>query len=807
MIKNYLKIAWRNLWKNKVFSAINIIGLALGLAAFLLIALSVLNELSYDRYNAKAARIYRVNDDIKFGGNLISTAVSPPPLASGLEATFPGIEKAVRFRQYGTAHIKKDNDIIEEKNITYCDPGVFEVFTLPMLAGDPSTALKEPNSVVITQSTAIKYFNSTKVLGKIFVFDKVNNYAVTGVIKDIPSQSHFKFDFFVSMPTLAESKDPTWLNTDFQTYVLLTDGADYRKIENKLQQFVNEHIGPQLQGTLHTSFDEFEKKGNYFRLSLMPLTKIHLESNRTNELGQNGNIEYVCIFSAVAFFILLIACVNFINLSTARSSNRAREVGVRKVLGSPRKYLIGQFLAESIILALVAGIVALLTAWIFLPLFNQMSAEELTVSPDFLTWLTPASLILILVIGALSGIYPAFFLSAFRPVDVLKGRIAAGLKGGGLRSFLVIFQFSISVFLIIGTLVVYNQLSYIQHKDLGYNRDHVLVIKNVSALDRQAKTFKQEIKQLTGVVNATLSGYTPTSGNYDSQTIFKSVTLDPKSGLLAQQWMVDEDYISTLAMRLTNGRNFSNQFPTDSSAVIVNETAANLLGYSNPINRQLYRPEDDYGKKIKAYHIIGVIRDFNFNSLRANITPLILKFESDNGALSVRVNSADIPGLLQRIRNKWSAFSPNQPFNYSFMVQDFDALYSSEQRVGKIALSFTLLAIIIACLGLFGLAAYAAEQRMKEICIRKVLGASISTIVRMLAIDFVKLVLVAIIIASPLAWLAMQKWLQGFAYRQNTQWWVLVAAGLGVTLITLITISFQSLKASLANPVKNLRND
>ncbi|MDP9048777.1 MAG: ABC transporter permease, partial [Bacteroidota bacterium] len=699
MIKNYVKTAFRSLAKNKGFTFINVFGLALGLTICMLIVFYVLDELGYDHYNIKIDRIYRLNNDVKFNGNEMSDAVVCAPLASTLLGNFPEIEKAVRFRQIGGAQVKKGTQNIQEDHVSYADPSIFDVFTLPMIAGSPSSALVEPNSIVITESTARKYFNNTNVVGKTLLFNNANNYKITSVIRDIPKQSHFNFDFLISMATLPESREPTWLSSNFQTYLLLKDGASPNKIEAGLPQLVRTYVGSQLQTVVHVNFNDFEKSGNYFRYNLIPLKDIHLKSNRIAEMGVNGNLLYVYIFSAVAIFILLIACVNFMNLSTARSSNRAREVGVRKVLGSARKHLIAQFLSESIMVTFAATLIAFFAAWALLPLFNQMSGKELVFSRQLLIWLLPALLVLVFVIGCLAGSYPAFYLSAFKPIEVLKGKLATGFKGGFFRSFLVVFQFSISIFLIIGTLVIYNQLKYIQNKDLGYNRDHVLIVQNVGTLGSQSKIFKQEIKQIPGVLNASLTGYTPTGGNRNNGSIFKSPTLEASSGILSQQWQVDESYIPTLGMKVITGRNFSTQMSTDSTAVIVNESAARLLGYLKPLNKPLYQPQDDYGKKVKAYHIIGVVKDFNFSSLRENIEPVVLKYEDDMGALSIRINSANIPLLLTQVQNKWRSFSPNQQFKYSFMDQDFEAAYRSEQRIGKIFVSFTTLAIIIACLG------------------------------------------------------------------------------------------------------------
>ncbi|WP_259067620.1 ABC transporter permease [Mucilaginibacter sp. X4EP1] len=807
MIRNYIKMAFRSLMKNKGFTVINVLGLALGLATCLLIVFYVFDELSYDRYNEKADRIYRVNDDIKFGGVSNSYAVSPAPLAAAMKADFPEIEQTVRFREKGGSRVKKGNQNIQEDMMIYADPSIFDVFTLPMIDGNPATSLTEPHSVVVTEKIAQKYFNRTNVVGEVLTFNDTAQYKITGVIKDIPQQSHFRFDFFISMPTLGEAKDISWFDSNFNTYILLKSGADSKKLEAKFNDFYKIHAGPQLESILHLNFAKFEQAGNYIRINLIPVKKIHLYSNRVAEFDANGNIDYVYTFSAIAIFILLIACVNFMNLSTARSANRAREVGVRKVLGSARKYLIAQFLTESIMVTLLGALIAVFAAWALLPLFNQMSGKELIITPQIVSWLVPALFIIIIVIGCLAGSYPALFLSGFNPIEVLKGKLASGFKGGLLRSFLVVFQFSISIILIIGTLVIYNQLKFIQNKDLGYNRAHVLSVGNMDALGSSATTFKQEVKQIAGVTDASLAEALPTWNYGNSTSFFKDEIPDPKRALHTQIWGIDEDYINTLGMKVVKGRNFSKDMLTDSSGLIINEAAEKILAYSDPLNQKVYVPKDNLVKNFSAYHIIGVVKDFNFKSLRLNVTPLVFRLNGAKGAFCVRVNSANIPALLAQIKKRWTDLAPNHQFDYSFLDQQFDSLYRSEQRIGTIFIAFTSLAIIIACLGLFGLAVYAAEQRTKEIGIRKILGADMSTIVGMLSKDFIKLVGIAILIGSPIAWWGMKQWLQGFAYRQNIQWWEMALAGLTAVVIAFITISFQSIKAALTNPVNSLRSE
>ncbi|HEY8784055.1 MAG TPA: ABC transporter permease [Mucilaginibacter sp.] len=788
MIRDFIKTAFRSLLKNKGFTFINVFGLALGLATCLLIVFYVFDELSYDRYNTRYNRIFRVNTDLKYQGKVTSFATAAAPVAAALASEFPEVEKSALITPAINVRFKKGSEIFAEDKTVYCDPGIFDIFTLPMIYGDPKTALTEPNSIVITESDAKKYFNRKNVVGQmLFLVTDSTTHKITGVIRDMPVQSHFRADFFMY---LEPAKDNHW-NTigSFSTYILLKPGANRKRLEDKFAGLMRRNAG-----TPSFNYEKFEKNGNYLRLNLTPLKDIHLHSNLQNELAANGSVQFIYILSAIALFILILACINFINLSTARSANRAREVGVRKVLGSPRRYLIAQFLSESIMVTLAAAVIAVIAAWALLPLFNQVSGKHLVITAQTFTWLLPSLLVIIVVVGVLAGSYPAFFLSAFQPINVLKGKLSAGFKGGGLRGLLVVLQFSISIFLIIGTLIIYNQLDYIQNKDLGYNRNQVLIVKNMTALS-DPKILKQEVKQIPGVVDATLTSFLPTnSGKFN-----KMVDNDKGRDFFTAFWPVDEDYLNTMGMRLVKGRNFSSKFITDSSAMIINETAAKTFGYANdPLNKIIS----------KKYHIIGVVKDFNFSSLRDNVSPLVLVMANDwHASLSIKVSTHNLPALLARIEDKWKTLAPNEHFEYSFMDEDFDAMYRTETRMGQLFIIFTTLAIIIACLGLFGLAAYAAEQRNREISIRKILGAEVSTIVAMLSKDFIKLVIISVLIAAPLAWLIMNKWLQGFAYRDNIHWWVFAVTGLGAVVVAFITISFQSIKAALANPVDSLRSE
>jgi putative ABC transport system permease protein len=808
MLQNYLKIAFRNLWKNKGFSAINIIGLSVGLATCLLIMLYVMDELSYDKYNKKADRIYRVDGDIQFGGNHFILAVAPEPMGPTLKNDYPEVEQYVRFRGYGGFLVRKGNQNVQEGKVIYADSTLFDVFTLPMIAGDPATALKDPKSVVITEKIAKKYFNTTDVVGKSFVINDTSNLKITGVIKNVPKQSHFNFDFFVSLNgALPPWEVNSWLSNNENTYIVLRKGADPKVLQSKLSALVEKYMYPQAFSLLNIKKDEFEKSGNHASYSLTPLTAIHLHSDKVAELGANSSIQYVYIFSAIAIFILLIACVNFMNLSTARSSNRAKEVGIRKVLGSLRKNLIKQFLTESILISLIALFLAVLLAWALLPYFNQIANKEIAIGLFSKSWLLPSLIILMLIVGLLAGSYPSFYLSAFKPIVVLKGKLAAGFKRSWLRSSLVVFQFWISIILIIGTIVIYNQLRYIQQKKLGYNRDHVLVLENTDPLGNQAKAFKNELLKLSGVQSATMTGFLPTSDWRSDSPLFSDASLDQKSAVSSQIWTVDENYIPTLGMQMAKGRNFSKQFLTDSSAVIINEAAARLLDFADPINKPLYYLTDINNKSVTTYHIIGVVKDFNYNSLRQTVTPLALFYGNQTSKIALKINTANIKGLISQIENKWKAMAPGQPFNYTFMDEQFNNQYRTEQRISQISISFAVLAILIACLGLFGLVTYAAEQRIKEIGIRKVLGASVTNLVSMLSKYFLKLVALSALIAFPVAWWAMHKWLQDFAYRVQIGWWIFVVAALIALAIALLTVSFQAIKAALTNPIKNLRTE
>lgn len=543
----------------------------------------------------------------------------------------------------------------------------------------------------------------------------------------------------------------------------------------------------------------------------MPLLDIHLHSARWPELDVNGNIQYVYIFSAVALFILLIACINFMNLSTARSASRAKEVGIRKVLGTERKNLISQFLTESTVMAVISLVIAVVAAWFVLPLFNDISAKSLSLSNLFSVQVLLLIIALPVVVGLVAGSYPAFFLSGFKPIAVLKGKINAGFKKSSLRSGLVVFQFFTSIVLIIGTVVIYKQLNYIQTTSLGFNKDQVLIINGVGTLNNEKSVaFKNEVLKIPGVTIGTLSSYLPVASSRSDNTYSKESVMDAKNALSMQTWVVDYDYVKTMGMQIIKGRNFSKDFGTDSSGIILNEAAVKVLGYDDPIGKKVYSIIPDSSNNpysVKTYTIVGVVKDFHYESLRQNIYPLSLQLGQSTGNISFRVNTKDLQGLVKNVEAKWKTMAPGMPFSYRFMDEAFDNIYRAEQRVGKVAITFSILAILIACLGLFGLVTYMAEQRTKEIGVRKVLGASVPNLVIMLSKDFLRLVIIAAVIAFPVAWIVMHRWLQDFAYRIRIDWWMFLMAALVALLIAMVTVSVQAIKAAMANPVKSLRTE
>ena len=813
MLKNYFKIALRNLVKQRFYSLINIFGLAIGSAACLLITLFVLDELSYDRFNEKADRIQRVHLSYQMGGQSGDFAVAAAPLARTVVETYPEIENAVRFRTQGSYTVYRGEHAYQEKEVTFADSSLFSVFTLPLLHGNPRTALAQPNTLVISATSAEKYFGADweqlPPLGETLLVGRDKEpYQVTGVFADIPSNAHFHFGMFLSMPSLEESQTEIWLSNNFYTYLLLREGTDVDALQTKLNETFETYAAPQIEQYANASYEEFLGAGNYFKYQLQPLTDIHLHSDLGAEIEANGDIRYVYIFSAIALFVLLIACVNFMNLSTARSAGRAKEVGIRKTLGSVRQQLIGQFLVEAMLISFLALLLAILLSEAALPFFNDLADKQLSIRYLHPWYFLPLLLGAVALIGLLAGSYPAFFLSAFRPAAVLKGKLAGGINRSWLRSGLVVMQFGISMVLITGTVVIYQQLNHIRSKKLGYDKEHVLVVHNTYYLGEQAETFKNEALREPSVVAATLTGYLPANAfSNNNSAIFPGKNADSDRTTSLPWFYVDYDYIPTMGMELTSGRNFSRAFATDSSTLIINEAAARyFFDDADPLGQELSAFGEVPGS-FETFTVIGVVEDFHYSTMREKIMPMVIALHGNTSALSLRVQPGQEAAAVAALETQWNRFMPDLPFEYSFLDERFNDTYKAEAKLGTIFTVFCSLAIFIACLGLFGLAAYTAEQRTKEIGIRKVLGASVGSLVLLFSRDFTKLVLIALLMAIPISYFMMDRWLDDFAYRITLGVGTFLMAGGIALLIAWLTIGFQSVRAAVANPVDSLRSE
>lgn len=806
MIKNYLKVAFRNLLRNKFYSILNISGLAIGIACCLLIVLFVTDELSYDKYYDNSENTYRLTMSGALNGSAFDLAVVGDVVGQTLMEDFPEVTNYVRFRQNGSPFIRSGEDIFKEEKYVWADQSIIDIFSLKIVSGDVSSALTAPKSLIMSESAAKKYFGGEEAVGQLVEFRGAKDYRVTGVYKDIPSNTHFDFDVIGSLLTLDESKQNMWMSMNFQTYVVLTPDADIAKMASLFPDMLRKYIGPEVKKFMNMEWDEMEQSGASMAFAMQPVADIHLNSDLQGELDANGDKSYVYIFSAIAFFILLIACINFMNLATARSAHRAKEVGVRKVLGSVKAQLIYQFLAESILISFISFVLAVGIAYLALPFFNDLSAKDLEIpfaNPVFLGSMFGG----VLIVGFLAGSYPAFFLSAFQPVTVLKGSLSNGMKSGALRSVLVVIQFCTSIFLVIGTLVILNQLEFIQNKNLGFDRDQVLIVNDAYLAGSNVSALKTKIESFPEVKSASLSGFLPTPSNNNMNLFFNGIVPNEGTQVIMSSWTIDYEYLETLGIEVIDGRNFARDFATDSTAIIVNEAAIKELELKGDPLGQIIGTFVSNEGDIQGYRIVGVVKDFHYQTLKSKIGPLALQLGNSTGLMNLKVNTRDYAGLLDKLEESWMELAPNQPFETSFLDDRFNRMYDAEQRLGKIFGVFATLTIVVACLGLFGLAAYTAENRIKEVGIRKVLGANVGQIVFLLSKDMGKLVLIALLIGAPLAWYAMDSWLNDFEYRTSIGWTVFAMTALGSLLIALITMSYQSLKAAISNPVKSLRTE
>ncbi|MEO6550888.1 MAG: ABC transporter permease [Ferruginibacter sp.] len=792
MLKNYFKIAFRNLWKHKAFSFINIMGLTIAMTACFLIFLFVKFELSYDSMHSKADRIYRIVCDIKTPTEVINAGGPSWAVPPNVKNEFPEVESYVRIAGGDNVLIRKGDIKFQEENSMWADSAFFNVFDFKLLKGNPQTALKEPFSVVFTETAAKKYFGNEDPLGQTLLITGSSFPAkVTGVMQDIPENSQVKGDVVLSMTTITQkfnqNIDSQWGNYGAQAFLLLKHNANPRTLEKKFPAFLEARNGP-----------EMKRNQMYATLFLEPLKDVYLKSTRDG--SKTGNITNVYIFAIIAAFILFIACINFINLTTARSAERAREVGIRKVVGAAKGQLTLQFIGESVILCLVAFVFTIILSAIMLPLFNTLAGK--TISDGIFSNGRYVLLLLLssIGIGLLAGLYPALVLSSFKPYVVLKGRFATGTKGILLRKGLVVVQFTISIALIIGTIIVYRQMSYMHNRDLGFNKDQVMVINTNG--DSAKLAFKQSLEAIPHVKSVAMSSSVPGGGNPGAYSEIENIKGDLQIANL-DLYYVDFDYLNNYKIKVVAGRPFSKSFGTDTTqAMVLNEAAVKMFGYSSP--------QQAIGKRFKQWgregKIIGVVKDFHFRSLQQNIKPLSMRIEP--GAcdlISINLQATDIAATTAAIESKWKQMIPNRPFSYYFLDEFFDRQYSSEARFEKLFFNFSILAILISCLGLLGLASYSTMQRTKEIGIRKVMGASVQGIINLLSIEFVKLVTISFLIAVPVAGYLMNNWLKDFAYKTNLAWWVFALAGVAALVIALLTVSYQAIKAAIANPVKSLR--
>ncbi|MVT09328.1 ABC transporter permease [Chitinophaga tropicalis] len=816
MFKSYFRIAIRQLLKQKMYTTVKVGGFALSIAACLLIALYIRHEVSYDSYYPQADRLYRLVGELTDNGISHKDLSMFPPMKKALEDDCPEVELAARvlrnrlFTGAGSNQMRlADNaENTYEDGFAFADPELLELFSIPMIYGDRQHALDGPNTIVISKRKADKYFPGQDPVGKVLILndDLSKPYRIGGVMADFPSNSHLDYDFLISLKgvELWKGEQNSWGSSNYEIYVKLREGSDPEKFSKTMSDIIlNKYFIPEMR---QAGNKMVEKIGTTLQLRIyaQPVKDIHLKSIGFEDSRQYGDIRLVWLFGAIALFILIIACINFINLSTARSANRAKEVGLKKAIGSYRSDLVKQFLAESLLYSYLSFAIGICLAWLLLPFFNTLADKSLSF-PWTAWWLAPVLITAAFVIGIVAGIYPAFYLSSFKPIAVLKGRVSSGVKNSNLRSALVVFQFTASIILIIGTFVIYRQMQYILNKELGYGKDQVLIVQGANQLGREVNTFKEELLKLRQVKNVSISDFLPVTGTKrNGNPIWKEGKTKEDVDVQSQFWTVDADYIKTLGMQIVAGRDFSKDIRTDSQGIVINQLLAAKLFPGG---------EDPVGKRItnggSTYTVLGIVKNFYFETMRLNIEPLCMTLGYSPTMIAVKLNGdgKDMQQTIAAVTKVWKDMAPHQPFRYTFLDERFANMYADVERTGNIFTSFAILAIIIACLGLFALSAFMAEQRSKEISIRKVLGASVTQVTTLISKDFVKLVLISVLLASPIAWYAMKQWLQDFAYQVSISWWIFLVTGGIVIVIALITISFQSVKAAIANPVDSLKSE
>lgn len=807
MIRNYFKVTYRNLIRQKAFAFINIFGLAIGLACSILIGLYVKHELSYDKFFKDANRLYRVTLDFKLGGNTLKGPLSPAPLAFEIRKQIPETDDVLRMnRQYNMA-VHTDNKVFYEDRFYFVDSNFFNFFGIKLIDGNPKTVLANPNSLVITKQLSYKYFGIENSIGKILPVvddDDTINYEITGIVEELPENCHFHFDLLASMSSHPDSKIPFWLGNNYYTYLKLKKATNIKDYTGKIWQIFRLNATPQLNQYFNMNLDDFVKAGNHANYELQPVKSVHLHSNLNYELEENGSMVYVSIFILVAIFILLNACINFTNLATARSATRAKEVGLRKVLGSEKKNLIIQFLSEAIVVTYLAVLLAILMVELLLPSFNNLLNVNLQLTLlDYLK-MFPLLLLFATIVGIIAGSYPAFFMSAFKLNDVLKNKILRGNSRNWLRDILVVFQFSISIIIMLCTMLVSSQLNYFQHKKLGFDKSKLLVVERTNPLNNQIKVFVEELKKNPAIEKVCLSTGIPGRPSGDQGYMLEG--RGTTETFVIDTYGIGYDYLETMGINLKEGRSFSRDFATDSVSVIINESCVKYLGLTNPVGKQLLLPSNVKGVR-KTLNIIGVIKDFHYESLHKEVNPLLLFLTSDyfNGYVNIRMMEGKEKDVKEFVNITWKNLVSDFPMQYFYFDDQFNTMYKKEIETQHLMDAFSILTILIASLGLFGLIAFMAERRTKEIGVRKVLGSSVWGIVKILTKEVSILVIVSFIIASPLAWWWMHSWLTNFAYRTPIHLWIFVLGFVVALVIAWLTVSTLAMKAALRNPVDALK--
>jgi putative ABC transport system permease protein len=806
MHQHNIKISWRSLTKQKIYSLIKIGGLSVGIAASLLVGLFIKYSLSYDKHYPDSDLLYRVIGVYDETGSAKSPYY-PAALEGYLKSDFPEIDIAGRFmgnELIGMVGImvKRPEDVrnIYEDGFIFMDQGLLDILKPHFVNGNPSQVLSEPFSMAISESKAEKFFPKENPIGKSLILnnDEKQPYIIKGVYKDFPAASFSHYDFLLSLAgTESWTGDPTsWRANIHQTFIKILPGTNTMLLASKMtDDIAKTYMLTSMRNAGMINADEIIKK---FTFKLQPVKDIYLKSSGINDGLNHGDIRFVWIFAAVAIFILIIACINFINLSTARSANRAKEIGLRKVVGSSRRNLVSQFLVESTMFSMLAFIVALLIAMVFLSYFNKLTALSLNL-PWNEWWFLPLLISSAIVIGVIAGIYPAIYLSAFKPIRMLRGEVAQGSRSSIIRSILVIFQFTTSFILIISTFIIYRQFNFILRYDSGFKKEQVIQINGTEVMKNQLPVFKKELQKLPNIESVSISNFLPIAGAKRNGNMFwKEGGKDSDKPVEGQIWYVDNDYIKTMGMKIMYGRDFNFEMASDSQSVIINQTMAKSLGLGKPIGQQIITTWANM-------KVIGVVKDFNYESLTRNIGPLCLVLGKSPSVVSVRCNISDMTGVIKSVNALWDQFCPNDPVRYTFLEESYAAMYSDVKRTERILLSFSILTVIIACLGLYALSSYMVEQRNKEVSIRLVMGASLNNIYRLLTQDFLILIVISLILAIPVAWYFMHKWIESYAYRIQISWDVFVLAGAIGILITILTISYQSIKAAFTNPVDKLR--